>query len=54
MTYTLDYSDFDATSNPPTDIGDGTSGPVSGVILKGSGFTTQLGLNGDLITLKVK
>jgi len=54
MTYTLNYSDFDASVSPPTDLGDSNNGAVTGVTLKGSGFSTQIGLNGDLVTLKVK
>lgn len=59
MSYVLNYTDYDydTSTNPATVtvIGSSNNGAVSGVILKGSGFSTQIAPNtADIVTLKVK
>ena len=54
MSYTLYYSDFDYSTNPPTAIGSSTV-TGAGIILKGPAFSTQVGPNSnDTVTLDVK
>ena len=54
MSYTLNYFDYDSAGNL---IDSSNNSAISGVILKGSGFSTQIGPGNypaDTVTLKVK